>query len=163
MKKTIEELIEENLHHFDQEPLPEEYLHNFQQRLETKRRGRHRFRFTMAVSALAAAVVALVMFLNIPVSEPDCNSAQTIRELQSYYESQQQRTIAIIEKLLKKVDGQTRAEIQSELAQMQIDDQEFRQQIRYMLPDEQYIAYEVDYYQTRQQSLEYIQLILQKR
>lgn len=159
----IEDIITENRDRFEADTLPDGYLANFEKRLV---RPRCRLQLSFAISTLAAAVVALVLLLNpaakLTVDAEDVQMSKEVAEMQAYYEGQQERTIAIIETLLEKVDPQTRAEIKTELMAMQYEDTEFKNRYRPKLPAEQYIAYEVEHYQTRQQSLDYIITILQK-
>lgn len=157
---NIEELIRDNRHEFEASELPVGYLSNFEAKLCKPVR---RLRFSIAISAIAAAVVALIFILEPPtMTQTMAAPCNEVAEMQAFYAAQQQRTITIIEKLLEKVDPVTRVEIRAELLAMRSEDAEFRSQKRNNLPIENYIAYEVEYYKTRQQNLEYIQEILEK-
>lgn len=160
----IEDIITQNRHAFDAESIPENYLSNFEKRLQKPKR---RLQFSIAISTMAAAVIALVFMLQMPATDTPLDDQSTIEakeiaEMQAYYEGQQQRTITIIQRLLENVDPETQQSIRAELTTMEIENKEFKLRYRPDLPVDEYIAYEVNYYQARQQSLEYIKTILQK-
>lgn len=155
----IEDKIRQNRYKFEATELPEGYLRNFEKKL-TRPRNRMIIRMISLGSTAAAAIVLVTILLH---STPEMSeNEKKMAEIETYYQNRHQKTLDIIEQLLEKSDPQTRRAISSELLTMQLEDAEFRKQRRQIMGDERYLAFEVQYYNTRQQSLEYIQTILTK-
>lgn len=159
--KNIEKIITDNRSGFDADHLPEGFLGRFERRLTRKKRS---LSLSICSAVAAAAAVALVFLLNTPRQEQTSTAIETeIAEMKFYYENQQRMTIGIINRLLECTpDTVLVGEIRAQLKAMQRDDERFEAGISSNIDKETYIAQEVGYYRKRQESLEYIQQILQR-
>lgn len=165
MKRDIENIIRDNRQAFDAEQLPEGYLSDFEKRLT--RPKRHLIYYIASLVAVAAAFTLVIILRTPEVANqsifPDNGFTAEVIELQMYYDNQHKQTIAIIEKLLETAPQEVQIEIRSQLAQMVVDDTEFRRGLQDEPNAEKYIASAVNFNKLRQVSLDNIQQILTQK